>query len=75
MANYMTQTMRSGIHPSILYYRKQSSDHPSHAESGAFTQAAIADYSATYAVPLTAVEEGTYRSNQGKPKSPNAEKI
>jgi len=74
MAVYMTQSMSSGIHRSILYYRK-SSNHPSHEESGAFTNAAKATYAAEIGVPINDVVEGRYRSGQGVPRNPNAEEI
>lgn len=75
MALYMTQTMRSGMLPATLYYRKQSQPHPSHAETGAFTNAAIAAYAATHAIALNAVEVGNFRSGQGVPNNPNAVNI
>ncbi len=67
MALYMTQKMSSGVLTAINYYRKQTQDHPSHTESGAFTTAATADYAATTGVALGAVIPGTYKSGQGVP--------
>jgi hypothetical protein len=75
MAKYMTQSMSSGLFTKITYYRKQSSSHPSHVESGAFTTAAIADYATTNGIDKSAVDEGTYRSNQGVPSGGNVEEI
>lgn len=42
MAKYMVQKMSSGTLKAITYYRKQTQDHPSHDESGRFTQDAQA---------------------------------
>lgn len=75
MAKYMTQAMSSGTFPKKTYYRKQSSAHPSHAESGAFTTDAKNQYVADYGVNLDTVELGTYRSNQGVPTEANTREI
>lgn len=75
MAKYMTQCMSSGLLTKITYYRKQSNSHPSHEESGAFTTDAIADYATTNSIEKSAVEEGTYRSNQGIPSGGTTEEI
>ncbi|MCF7222273.1 hypothetical protein [Marilutibacter chinensis] len=75
MALYMTQTMSEGVHPSVLYYRKQTQPHVSHEESGRFTQDAVNDYARTYDVPADQVEKGKYMSSQGKPKSNKAVEI
>ena len=74
MAVYMTQTMSSGVLAATQYYRK-SSDHPSHTESSQFTIDAKAAYAAANNILPAIVEEGTYRSGQGKPKNPNAVEI
>ncbi|HBS42035.1 MAG TPA: hypothetical protein DEA26_05095 [Oceanospirillales bacterium] len=75
MAKYMTQSMSSGILTKITYYRKQSGSHPSHAESGRFTQDAIDDYAQTNGIDESEVDEGTYRSNQGVPGGMNTKEI
>ncbi|WP_028997594.1 hypothetical protein [Azohydromonas australica] len=68
MALYMTQSMTSANTERITYYRKQSQPHVSHAESGAFTQAAIANYAQFNHIQPTAVVVGSdYRSGQGVP--------
>ena len=67
MALYMTQPMSSPKTETITYYRKQSQPHPSHAESGAFTQAAKSNYATFNHISETDVIEGTYRSSQGVP--------
>lgn len=75
MPKYMTQTMSEGAHPSVLYYRKQSQPHVSHAESGQFTRDAVDDYARTYDVPADQVEKGKYMSSQGRPRSDDAVEI
>lgn len=75
MANYMTQSMSSGILKKITYYRKQTNSHPSHEESGQFTADAKSDYATTNGINEDDVEVGTYRSNQGVPGGPNTEEI
>jgi len=67
MALYMTQSMDTAKTIKITYYRKQTQPHPSHAESGAFTDAAKANYAEFNSIPESDVEEGTYRSSQGVP--------
>lgn len=66
MAKYMTQIMRSGTQTQITYYKKQSA-HPSHTETGAFTQAAITAYAAARNVLPANVEKGKFQSDQGVP--------
>lgn len=44
MPHYMVPSMSSGALPTIVYYRKQSSAHVSHTESGRFTQDAKTHY-------------------------------
>jgi len=75
MARYMTQSMSSGILKKITYYRKQSGSHPSHEESGKFTQDATNDYAASNNISKDLVEVGTYRSNQGIPGGMNTREI
>lgn len=75
MAKYMTQSMSSGLFTKVTYYRKQTSSHPSHAESGAFTTDAIAAYATRNNIEKSAVDEGTYRSNQGIPSGGTTEEI
>ncbi len=75
MAKYMVQSMEYGTHGKIVYYRKQSSGHVSHTESGRFTQDAKAAYALAKGVTADLVEEGSYRSNQGVPGDRNAEEI
>jgi hypothetical protein len=71
----MTQSMSSGTFPKKTYYRKQSSPHVTHKESGAFTTAAKNQYSRDYGVNVDSVELGTYRSGQGVPTEANSEEI
>ena len=70
MAKYMTQKMSSGTLAAVTYYRKQSA-HPSHSESGKFTQDAIDDYARANNIPASDVDKGTYRSDQGVPQGGN----
>lgn len=67
MANYMTQKMSHPKCIPITYYRMQSTQHVSHVESGAFTQAAKTNYSTFNNVPPGSVEEGKFQSGQGVP--------
>jgi hypothetical protein len=67
MPKYMTQKMSSGKLPTKTYYRKQTQDHVSHEESGAFTQAAKSNYAQFNHIDEAAVVEGTYKSGQGIP--------
>jgi hypothetical protein len=67
MAKYMTQRMSSGKLPPKTYYRKQTQDHVTHEESGAFTQAAKSNYARFNNIHEDAVDLGTYRSGQGIP--------
>ncbi|ADO49307.1 hypothetical protein [[Enterobacter] lignolyticus] len=67
MALYMTQKMSSGLHAAITYYRKQQNEHPSHAESGAFTSAAVSHYATTNNIDESDVESGKYQKCQGVP--------
>lgn len=64
----MVQSMSSGALPVITYYRRQSVPHPSHAESGAFTQAATVAYSVQNNIAVDDVVPGRYRSGQGVPQ-------
>lgn len=75
MASYFVQTMRSGVLPSIEYYRKQKNDHPDHKESSAFTTAAKNAYANANGILPGAVELGPYQSGQGVPNNPNAVNI
>jgi len=67
MALYMTQPMSTANTIKITYYRKQSQPHPSHDETGAFTNAAVANYANFNDIPAAAVERGAYKSGQGVP--------
>jgi len=67
MPNYMTQTMSSPKTELITYYRKQKNQHPSHDESGAFTQAAQFNYATFNRIEENQVVVGPYRSGQGVP--------
>ena len=73
MPNYMTQPMQSGMKKKVTYYRKQTVPHPSHEETGKFTQDAINAYCKTYSVQPNTVEKGTFQSGQGVPA--NGEQI
>ena len=67
MALYMTQKMSSGTLIPITYYRKQANDHPSHTETGAFTDAATNNYATFNHIAVAKVEVGKFNSNQGVP--------
>lgn len=67
MPNYMTQSMSSAKTIKITYYRAQSQPHVSHQESGAFTNAAIANYAQFNHLNPQDVEPGTFKSGQGVP--------
>jgi hypothetical protein len=75
MALYMTQKMSDQAQPAVTYYRKQANDHPSHAESGAFTTAAATAYATANRILFRQVELGTYKSNQGVPTGGTVEPI
>lgn len=72
---FMTQSMSSGVLPVILYYRRQSRPHVTHAESGRFTTDATNAYATANNIAANIVVHGTYRSGQGRPANPNAEEI
>jgi len=74
MANYLTQKMRSGTEKAITYYRKQSA-HPSHDETGKFTQDAIKKYAEAKGVAESIVEKGKFMSDQGVPTGGETEEI
>lgn len=63
----MTQAMSSDNTIKITYYRKQTQPHPSHDETGQFTQDAELNYSEFNHIELSQVEKGTFRSSQGIP--------
>jgi len=67
MALYLTQKMSSGTLPAITYYRKQINDHPSHTETGKFTQDAKNNYATFNHIPVANVIEGAFKSGQGIP--------
>jgi hypothetical protein len=67
MPDYMTQPMSSGKCIPITYYKKQSQEHVSHTESGAFTTAAKANYAAFNHLTVANVVAGAYKSGQGVP--------
>ncbi len=67
MANYMNQPMSSGILKKITYYRKQSQKHPSHKESGKFTDDAVKHYAALNKIKKDHVEKGKYEKCKGIP--------
>ncbi len=71
MPFYMVQSMSSGALPPKTYYRKQTSDHPSHTETGNFTQAAKQNYANFNHINIAAVVEGNFRSGQGVPTGRN----
>lgn len=72
---YMTQKMSSGQLLAVTYYRKQISDHPSHAESGAFTTTATSAYAVANNIPVDQVVVGNYKSGQGIPTGGATEEI
>jgi hypothetical protein len=67
MPFYMTQKMSGGKAIPITYYRKQTQEHVSHTESGAFTTAAKANFATFNNLALGTVAEGSYKSGQGVP--------
>jgi len=67
MPSYMVQKMSSANTEPVIYYRAQSSDHVSHAESEAFTRAAIANYAAFNHIAEDSVDVSPYRSGMGIP--------
>jgi ADP-ribosylglycohydrolase len=74
VAKYFVQSMSSGRLTKVTYYRKQSA-HPTHAESGAFTAAAITAYANNNDIEESAVEKGPFKSNQGIPAGGTTEEI
>lgn len=74
MAKYMTQPMSYAALQKITYYRKQSA-HPSHNESGIFTQDATNAYATANGINASQVEVGVYKSNQGVPVGGNVQEI
>ena len=75
MPNYMTQTMSSPNTTTKLYYRRQTQDHPTHTESGQFTEYARTNYASFNNIAPNLVASGTYRSGQGVPDTPNSYEI
>ena len=67
MALYMTQKMSSAKTIPINYYRKQSTEHVSHDESGRFTEAAQANFAKFNNIGVANVEVGRFYSSQGVP--------
>lgn len=67
MPEYMTVKMSSHNLPAKTYYRQQTVPHPNHAESGAFTQAARANYAQFNHINEADVVETSYKSRQGIP--------
>ncbi|GKW01960.1 hypothetical protein EO763_11140 [Pectobacterium odoriferum] len=67
MATYMTQQMSNPKTITITYYRKQSSAHVSHDESGRFTEDAVANYAQFNNLRPADVVRGNYKSGQGVP--------
>jgi hypothetical protein len=67
MAYYMTQVMSSVRCEPCNYYRKQSSEHVSHVESGKFTGDAMNNYAVFNHIPVVSVVAGRYMSEQGVP--------
>lgn len=66
MPNYMVQNM-SYKNSTSTYFRAQTCDHPSHVESGRFTDAAKAAYANSQRISPTVVVVGKYFSGQGRP--------
>jgi hypothetical protein len=67
MALYLTQKMSSGTLEAITYYRKQTNEHPSHTETGKFTQDAKNNYATFNHIPVANVRESAFKSGQGIP--------
>ncbi|WP_223254583.1 hypothetical protein DUT67_10755 [Pectobacterium peruviense] len=67
MAIYMTQQMSNPKTITITYYRKQSSEHVSHDESGRFTKDAVDNYAKFNNLRTEEVVKGNYKSGQGVP--------
>lgn len=72
MPSYMTQTMSSGTLPTKLYYREQTQEHVSHAESSRFSHDAKQNYATFNHIAVEIVVEGRYRSGQGVPTADNS---
>lgn len=75
MPFYMVQSMSSGSLPAKTYYRKQTVAHPSHVETGNFTQAAMDNYASFNHINVRDVVAGTFRSGQGVPTGKNTFQI
>jgi hypothetical protein len=72
---YMTVNVQYESLPKKTYYRKQSSDHVSHDESGAFSADAKMNYvTFNHLTPNQAANVSVtgYKSGQGIPTSPGA---
>ena len=69
MAVYLTQKMSSGQLLPITYYRQQKTEHPSHTDTGKFTQDAKSNYAKFNHISEDQVEVGVFKSRQGKPTS------
>ncbi|OYD88073.1 hypothetical protein CDG77_25760 [Nostoc sp. 'Peltigera membranacea cyanobiont' 213] len=64
---YLVQKMSSGTLPPKTYYRRQTTEHSSHDETGRFTQDAKRNYAEFNHISEDQVEVGTFRSGQGIP--------
>lgn len=74
MADYMVQTMRSGNHQAIIYYRKYLK-RPETRGKLAFTRAAKTDYAATAGVAQNQIEVGDLQINQAKPTGEHTKSV
>jgi hypothetical protein len=74
MAQYLIQKMSSGTLKPITYYRKQSA-HPSHSETGRFTQEAKKHYAKARGIQESEVDVGNFKSGQGVPTGGETEEI
>ncbi|MBW5812051.1 hypothetical protein H0I54_07735 [Yersinia kristensenii] len=69
MPKYMVQSMDSGTLGKVKYYRKQTTNHPTHKETGEFTQAAKDAYASSHNIDAEQVEVGTFMSGQPEPSN------
>ena len=75
MAKYMTQQMSSSNTTPKTYYRKQTQPHPSHTETGKFTNDAKQNYATFNHISVRQVVAGTFKSSQGRPSGRNTYEI
>lgn len=72
---YLVQKMSSGTLPVKNYYRRQTTDHPSHDETERFTHDAKMNYAKFNHIFEEKVEVGKFLSGQSKPTGSNTYEI